>query len=154
MTTVAHRSPSPISEMFDWLESVPSLARFAPGSLMRLEDFVDGETYVVRAELPGVDPDNDIDVRINGDVLTIRGQRREEQRDKNHSEFHYGSFERSIRLPRGTRGDAIVASYTDGVLEVRVPTATPTEATTKIPVQRSATTSEAGGEAVQDTPGS
>ncbi|MGZ4498849.1 MAG: Hsp20/alpha crystallin family protein [Nocardioidaceae bacterium] len=92
--------------------------------------------YVVRAEMPGVDPEKDIEVSIEGDVLTIRGQRREEERDKNHSEFRYGSFSRSIRLPGSVQAGDVSAKYDAGVLEVRVPVASTSAEPTKIPVQR------------------
>jgi HSP20 family molecular chaperone IbpA len=88
---------------------------------VRVEDYVDDQTYVVRAEMPGLDPDKDLDVHIEDDALVLRGERREEKHDKNHRELRYGSFTRSVRLPRGTRVDDVKASYTDGVLEVRVP---------------------------------
>jgi HSP20 family molecular chaperone IbpA len=98
---------------------------------------MDGNDYVVRAEMPGVDPDKDIEITIQDQLLTIRGQRREEERDKNHSEFRYGSFTRSLRLPQGTKKEEVAAKYDAGVLEVRIPIGTMSAEATKVPVQRS-----------------
>jgi HSP20 family protein len=92
---------------------------------------------VLRAELPGIDPEKDVEVSIENDMLTIRGERREETKEKNRREFHYGSFRRTVSLPKGADADKITASYTDGVLEVRVPMTTEVAQTVRIPVQRS-----------------
>jgi len=55
--------------------------------------------YIVRAELPGVDPERDIEITAAGDVLTVRAEHTESKQDRHHSEFRYGSFQRSVRLP-------------------------------------------------------
>ena len=64
-------------------------------------------TVVVKAELPGLDA-KDVEVSLNGDVLTIKGEKKEEKEEKTKSyhrvERHYGAFERSVRLPRPSRG--------------------------------------------------
>jgi HSP20 family protein len=92
---------------------------------IRVEEFVDGQTMVVRAELPGIDPDQDVDVSVSDGVLRIKAERREqtEHRDKDsyRSEFRYGSFTRDVTLPDGVNPDDINATYRDGVLEVRTP---------------------------------
>ncbi|MDH3755391.1 MAG: Hsp20/alpha crystallin family protein [Acidimicrobiia bacterium] len=107
---------------------------------IRVEQFLEDGDVVIRAELPGVDPDEDIDVSIVGDRLTISAQReqREESKDDEgfRSEFHYGSFRRVMSLPSGTAADDVEASYHDGILEVRVPVKQADEASTKIPVGR------------------
>ncbi|GAB2865834.1 Hsp20/alpha crystallin family protein [Nocardioides pacificus] len=139
MSTVATRAGSRFADMLDWLESGSSLAvpfGVKDAGFVRVEDFRDGDTYVVRAELPGVDPDKDIDIHVEGDLLTIHGERREEKREKGHSEFHYGSFSRSITMPHGTDPEAITATYTDGLLEVRMPVAPAETSPTKISVTR------------------
>ena len=51
---------------------------------------MDDGTYVLRAEMPGIDPDKDVSLDIEGDVLTISGERREEKKEKNRHELHYG----------------------------------------------------------------
>ncbi len=136
MSTVARRT-NPVSEMLDWLESGPGLSLRTMGNYIRVEDFTEEGSYVLRAELPGVDPDKDIGVTVEGDVLTVHGERREEERDKNHSEFHYGSFSRSVRLPRTAKAEDVTATYRDGVLEVRLPLGPEPTGATHVPVQRS-----------------
>ena len=92
---------------------------------IRIEEFVDGKNLVVRAEMPGVDPDKDIEVTIDDGFLRIRAERqeKEEHKDKGRfrSEFRYGSFSRNIPLPDDVKEEDIKATYTDGVLEVRTP---------------------------------
>ena len=70
------------------------------------------------------------------DHLTIHGERREEKRDAQHSEFHYGAFSRSVQLPRGTDPTQVSATYRDGILEVSFPTASATTEQKSIPVKR------------------
>jgi HSP20 family molecular chaperone IbpA len=123
--------------MLDWIESGPALGFPGLSHTIRVEDFEEEGKYVLRAEMPGVDPDKDIEVDVSGDVLTISGRRQEEERDKNHSEFRYGSFSRSLRLPPGSDRSSIAATYENGVLEVRVPVGDARAEVTKVPVQRS-----------------
>jgi HSP20 family molecular chaperone IbpA len=137
MTTIARRR-NPVADVLNWLESESSLSLAGMGltPYIRLEDYVEDGTYVLRAEMPGIDPDKDVELNVLDDVLTIRGERKEEQKDRNRHEFHYGSFERTVRLPRGTRQEDIKASYTDGVLEIRVPYEGAEATPTHIPVAR------------------
>jgi len=83
----------------------------------------DGE-YLVRVDLPGVDP-KDVDVSAHGDTLTIKGERKDEwkgeENDYRYREAHYGTFERRVTLPSGLDTDKIHASYRNGVLEVTMP---------------------------------
>jgi HSP20 family protein len=60
-------------------------------------------------------------ITVGDGVLTIRAERSEEKVEKHRSEFRYGSFQRSIRLPAGAREDDISAAYRDGILTVTVP---------------------------------
>jgi HSP20 family protein len=94
---------------------------------LRVEEFREGETLVVRAEVPGIDPERDVDVSVRDGELNIRVDRQENSENANkdgyRSEFRYGSFSRSVQLPRGARQEDIKASYRDGVLEIRVPAA-------------------------------
>jgi HSP20 family molecular chaperone IbpA len=127
-----------MAEMLDWLESnAPlNLRGYGLAPYVRVEDFMEEGAYVLRAELPGINPDDDVEVSVENDVLTIHGERREETKEKNRREFHYGSFLRSVTLPKGADAEHITASYTDGVLEVRVPTTTEVAPSVRIPVQR------------------
>jgi HSP20 family molecular chaperone IbpA len=127
-----------MAEMLDWLESNSPLNLHGVGlaPYVRVEDFVEEGAYVLRAELPGIDPEKDVEVTVEGDMLTIHGERREETKEKNHREFHYGSFRRTVSLPKGAKADEITASYDDGVLQVRVPIEHPETPSVRIPVQR------------------
>lgn len=138
MTTEIQHRTNPIADLLHWFETGPGAELAAAGlsARVRIEDFVDDDTYVVRAEMPGIDPDKDLHVSLDGDVLTIRGERREEQKDRHRHEFHYGSFARSVVLPRSPRSTEVSANYTDGVLEVRVPLAEARVEARRIPVQR------------------
>lgn len=120
----------------------PELWRsMADEDLLRVEEFVDGDTAVVRAELPGVDPDKDIEITVTDHRLRIRGERRQETKtesaDGYRSEFRYGSFVRTVALPVGATDKDVKATYADGVLEVRVPIDKATADAKKIPVVRS-----------------
>lgn len=112
-----------------------------PGWL-RVEEFRDGDTLVVRAEMPGIDPDKDVEISIDDDMLHIHAEKEEksEHKDKGgyRSEFRYGSFMRDLSVPHGTKAEDVKAAYHDGVLEIRVPMpamkAAPAAA--KVPVTR------------------
>jgi HSP20 family protein len=96
---------------------------------MRLEEFVEDDQLVVRAELPGVDPEKDIQITLDDGLLTISGERRSEttsdEKGKHFSEMRYGSFSRTIPLPEGASEKDVTASYHDGILEVRLALAKP-----------------------------
>ena len=76
--------------------------------------------YVVRADLPGVNP-NDVHVQAEGNLLTITGERKSEEKGQEYRETFYGKFQRQIALPDGVEADKIAARYEHGVLEIRVP---------------------------------
>jgi HSP20 family protein len=108
---------------------------------IKVEEYVEGDQLVIRAELPGVDPDRDIDVSVDNGVLTISAERRESSREKFgdrgfHSEFRYGSFVRQVRLPAGTSPEVVSATYKDGVLEIRMPKPSAEAASRRIQIQR------------------
>ena len=111
-------------------------------SAIRVEEIVDGNTLVVRAELPGIDPEKDVDVTVADGVLTIKGERQEKkehkEKDSYRSEFRYGSFVRRLALPSGVQQSDVKASYKDGVLEVRAPLPEQGQETgaSKIPITR------------------
>lgn len=75
----------------------------------------------VAVDLPGVD-EKDIEVTINGDVLTIRGEKKTET-EENKKDYHlversYGSFQRSVRLPAGIDPEKVTAKFDKGVLRI------------------------------------
>jgi len=108
---------------------------------LRVEEFRDGEVLVVRAELPDIDPDRDVEVTTEGGMVRIHAHREQKSETKGkegfRSEFRYGEFDREIAFPDATRAEDVKATYKDGILEVRIPC--PTEvppSTTKVPVSR------------------
>src|SRR5260370_40264561 len=109
---------SPFGDMIDWL-AAPVL-RPITGHPIRVEDSVEDGKYVVRAELPGVDPEKDLDVTVSDGILTIKAERREENSGKHHSEFRYGTFSRSVSLPASADEEHVGARYGHGILEVTV----------------------------------
>jgi HSP20 family molecular chaperone IbpA len=121
VSTITRKSThGAFEEIFDWLESPLALIRPA-GTTMRIEDFVKDGRYVLRAELPGMDPEKDIDVTVSGGVLTIKADRLDESEGTHRSEFRYGAFTRSLPLPATADEAHIQASYENGILEVDVP---------------------------------
>ena len=79
---------------------------------------------VVKAELPGMDP-KDIDISLSDGHLIIRGEKKQEREEK-EEDYHfiersYGSFTRSIQLPKEVKHDKINASYKNGILKVVLP---------------------------------
>lgn len=84
----------------------------------------DKDAYYVTAELPGL-KQKDIDIKVEDDTLTIKGERKfedEQKKDNYHRiERFYGSFQRSFTLPRGIDAGKIKASYKDGVLKLDIP---------------------------------
>ena len=121
MSTLTHRDyRGPFLDLFDWLESPLTALRPPAGHALRMEDYVKDGCYVLRAELPGVDPEKDIEVTLSRGILTIKADRHEETDGKHHSEFRYGTFARSITLPAGADEKHIQAFYDNGVLELTV----------------------------------
>jgi HSP20 family protein len=108
----------------DLWTSFPSWAGLRPmidTHLIRLEDEMEDGRYVLRAELPGIDPAKDVDISVRNGQLTIRAERSEKKETRGRSEFSYGSFVRSVTLPPGANEDDIKATYDKGILTVSVP---------------------------------
>jgi HSP20 family protein len=82
------------------------------------------DAYVFKADLPGI-PEKDVEVHMTGNVLTISGERRQENVQEGERYFAiergYGQFTRAFSLPDGTDADNVSAEMKDGVLTVRVP---------------------------------
>jgi HSP20 family protein len=136
MSTITRRrgslTPFDWSSVFDWLD-VTQLTPFVPA--IRVEDYRDGDRYVVRAELPGVDPTKDVRITCRDGLLRLEVERAEEHRDKNHSEFRYGSMSRTLPLPGGAREDTIKATYAHGILEITIMVAAEPEPARTIPIE-------------------
>jgi HSP20 family protein len=127
-----------------------SWQQFLDAETIRVEEFREGDMMVVRAELPGIDPDKDVEVVVADGMLRIHAERTQrsttpandagEQQDtaKEHfrSEFRYGAFTRMLPLPVGASQTDVTATYTDGILEVRVPTMGEGDRSRKVTVTR------------------
>jgi len=131
LTSMSYGAPSIWSEMsrlsreMDRLLSGASTVSKA-GVFPPLNLYDDGECFVVRAELPGVDPKG-LEINTAHKVLTIKGERNRPETDDKAS-FHrrersFGTFSRSVNLPHEVSPDKVTASYKLGVLEVVLPKA-------------------------------
>lgn len=130
--------------LLDWLETefpfFPTLRALDREHAIRCEEYIEGGQYVLRAELPGIDPDKDVDVSIAGGVLRVHAERREIKKEQQRSEFSYGSLSRALTLPQGADEDSVTASYKDGILQVTVALPEPAIPQPKrIPIDRDTT---------------
>jgi HSP20 family molecular chaperone IbpA len=137
MSTLTDRDRGPRAENRGGLAAW-SLAQASPasGAAVPVEDYIRNGQYELRAELPGLDPERDIEITVAGEILTITAHRPEDTRGRQHSEFRYGTAERSFRLPPSADLSRIQASYGHGILTVCVLLAPDTEAplSRRIPV--------------------
>jgi len=81
------------------------------------------DKVILEAELPGMDP-KEVDIKLEGDLLTISGERKVEKEEKTKSyhrvERSYGNFQREIELPHGVDQDRIDATFKNGVLTIEI----------------------------------
>jgi HSP20 family protein len=121
---------SRMDRLFDeWFRTLPMRRPFglewAGEDLIRVDEYRDGDTEVIKAELPGIDPAKDVEITVAEGMLRIKAERRIEQdrEDKGYTrhEIRYGSLTRTLPLPEGVSEGEITASYTNGILEIRVP---------------------------------
>jgi len=111
-----------IDDVFESLFESSGLEKFdwAP----KVESYRKNGTYVVKADIPGVEA-KDIKVTLENGCLTIKVERKVDKEVKEKKverrEVFYGSFERSIPVPEGLKTEGVKAKYRDGVLEVTVP---------------------------------
>jgi HSP20 family protein len=121
-----------LDRMFDeWFRALPmrrgaGMGWDVPGEeLIRVDEFREGDTQVIRAELPGIDPERDVELTVSDGMLRITAQRRveKETEDKGYTrhELRYGTFSRTLPLPEGADESDIRAAYRDGILEIRIP---------------------------------
>lgn len=126
----------------DWTKVLPFRRgrEWETGDLIRVDEFHEDGTLVVRAELPGIDPEKDVELTVSDGMLRIEAERREEEKAEEKGylrrELRVGSFARTLPLPEGVSEADIEADYKDGILEIRVPVPEPAPAT-KVPVTRS-----------------
>jgi HSP20 family protein len=93
---------------------------------MPVESFVKDGNLVIRADVPGLDP-KDIELSVLGNILTIKGERKDQKEAKKENYFRreifYGAFERHMTLPSGVETDKVKANFKNGVIEVTMPMA-------------------------------
>jgi HSP20 family protein len=141
---------NPYQELTNWHRDIDDLFhRFFPADdnetavsssnswLPAMEAFQKNGEYVIRADVPGISP-NDIEVSVLNDALTLRGERKREkevnEKEYHYSETSYGRFERTLPLPKGVDPEKVKARFENGVLEVSMPL--PQSATSKkVPIE-------------------
>jgi HSP20 family protein len=109
-----------LDRMFEeWARMMPFRAVLFPrwweaGDLIRVEEYRQDGSLVIRADLPGIDPDTDVELTVSGGMLHIKAERREEERREEkgyvRQEVRYGSLSRSLPLPGGVTGADITAT--------------------------------------------
>jgi HSP20 family protein len=103
---------------------MPGFGWASEGFTPKLDIAEADHALTVTAELPGVDPKG-VELTVEGDLLTIKGEKTEEKRDeqgeKRVYERAYGAFARSVRLPFAPDPDAVTASFDKGVLTLAMP---------------------------------
>ena len=120
----------------DWPESPrEALLAFSSAQTFRVEELVRDDHYVIRAELPGLDPEKDIEVTADGRTLTIHAERRQQDEEPHRTEFRYGSLTRSVRLPARVEAQDITARYSNGILEVSFPMPEEKREGSRIPIE-------------------
>lgn len=122
----------------EWTRTLPMRMPLPPSwpwpgeHLIHVDEYRENDTEVIRAELPGIDPDTDVELTVRDGMLRIRAERLIEEETKDEEpkakaylrhELRYGGFTRTLPLPKGASESDIKASYHNGILEIRVPVA-------------------------------
>ncbi|HEX5116120.1 MAG TPA: Hsp20/alpha crystallin family protein [Pseudonocardiaceae bacterium] len=125
MTTMTRYAGGGLApDIFSWLEAA---LPFSGRHSMAVEEFSDDRGYVLRAELPGREPKEDITVTVADGTLTITADRNQANHEGQQTEFRYGKASRMVTLPAGVKPGEISASYDKGILEIRIPVSQPAE---------------------------
>lgn len=141
---MAHaRSVARRGEMPDWMDLMDWMtpegwSRPWRGATVRIEEYREGDEHVIRAQIPGVDPDKDITVSLEEGVLTIEASRTQSSKVESasgyRSEFAYGSFMRAVPVPSDVNPQDVKASYENGILEVRLKRTSSSKEAQRIPI--------------------
>ncbi|OZG29542.1 heat-shock protein Hsp20 [Williamsia sp. 1138] len=116
-----------LPDVADLFAAFPAIGALRPNShMIRVEDELGENQYLVRAELPGIDPNKDVEIIVRDGMLTIKAERETRDETDVRSEFAYGSFVRTMSLPAGYIEEDVKATYEQGVLTVTVPLAAST----------------------------
>ncbi|MBS2531732.1 Hsp20/alpha crystallin family protein [Catenulispora sp. NF23] len=131
MSEITRRAQFPampdLSDLTDPLQQLFGIRPQSPYGI-RIETHYETDAYVVRGEMPGLDSAKDFEVVVTDGMLTMHAERNEQQQDRQHSEFRYGAYNRSVRLPDSAKAEKVTATYDDGILTVRVPLDKPVKA--------------------------
>ena len=107
---------------------------------LRIEERREEGQIFLRVEAPGIDPDRDVDIEVERGELSLTVRRHEPMRAGDEgtycSEFSYGVLSRVIRLPDGSDGNAVSATYHDSILEIRIPSTEVAPPAHHVPVAR------------------
>jgi HSP20 family protein len=125
--------------LMDWFDELAPMGfPFRNGMThpIKIEEVMKDDELIIRAELPGIDPEKDIEVLIEEGMLTISGERKESHKEADRSEFHYGSFMRTLMLPKGADESSVHADYKDGILEVKVKIPATTARSKRVAINR------------------
>ena len=135
----------PVQPAPSWLYPLPVMfpPPWAIEEMIRVEEYTQDGTLVMRAALPGIDPDKDVHLSVVNGRLVIDAERHEEAEVDRDGfmlrELRYGKFSRLLPLAAGVTAESITATYKDGLLEIRIPAAaaTPAPPAARIPITTS-----------------
>lgn len=119
------RSLPALPDLIARMIPIPWLRARLESDQLPIEEYVEDGQYVVRVELPGVDPTRDTEITVADGALIIKAERPGPANGERRSEFRYGRFERAVPLPRRAKEDAVSATYTNGILSVTLDLAEP-----------------------------
>lgn len=119
-------SNDPFNEVDQIMENVGFPMTRGKGFVPAMDVYQTKDAVLCETPLPGIDP-KDIEVNIENDVLTIKGENHKQtevdEKDYYRKEVRYGSFYRSVQLPTHVKADQTEAEYKDGILKITLPKA-------------------------------
>jgi HSP20 family protein len=133
---------SPFDRLFEeWRSMLPTRWATMPmDDVLRVDELRENGDLVIRAEMAGVDPAKDVEITVSDGMLHISAERHSDEKSEESGyvrrELRYGSFHRSLPLPKGVTDDDVKATYKDGILEIRVamPAGPPEVEPRKVPI--------------------
>jgi HSP20 family protein len=122
MSTTNYQESAANATPADWPGSPMSTMHLRTDQVQPLlmEQYPDKGGYVIRLEIPGVDPTRDLTVAVETGTLTVTAERRDDAPPGHETEFHYGSFARHVALPPDANVEDVSAASHDGILTVRI----------------------------------